>query len=82
MQARNDYVIAKRLDGEKATPSGLVLPNPEKQYIAEVLSIGPRVESVKVGDRILICDHVGREILHEGEKYEAWHDDDLIAIVE
>ena len=82
MQARNDIVMVRRLDGDEKSKGGIVFANPEKQSIAEVVSVGPKVESVKAGERILIADFQGKDIRHGGETLIALHDDELIAVVE
>ena len=47
-------IAIKRIAAEKATASGIVLQRTEEPDRAEVTSIGPEVDEVKVGDVLLV----------------------------
>ena len=53
LMAVNDWVICRRVEDGKVTASGIVLPDTDSgSESAEVLSVGPTVEGIRVGDRI------------------------------
>ena len=81
MQIRplHDRVIVKRLEAERTTASGIVLPDTagEKPDQGEVLAVGPgkRDEAgkllpmdVKVGDRVLFGKYAGQTVKVNGEE--------------
>ena len=80
MQIRplHDRVIVKRLESERTTAAGIVIPDSagEKPDQGEVLAVGPgkRDDSgkiipmdVKVGDRVLFGKYAGQTVKVEGE---------------
>ena len=56
MQASNDYVIVKRKAQRKSTKGGILIPetNAKPNYEFEVVSVGPKVTEVVVGDFIIL----------------------------
>ena len=50
----SDRIVIKRLEGIKETSSGIVLKRTEEPDRAEVLSVGPDVDEVAVGDIVLL----------------------------
>ena len=88
-----DRVIAKRLENETKTASGIYIPDnaAEKPDQGEVLAVGPGRTSeegklvpltVKVGDRVLFGRYGGQPVKVDGEELLVMKEEDLFAIVE
>ena len=95
MQIRplHDRVIVKRLESERTTAAGIVIPDSagEKPDQGEVLAGGPgkRDESgkiipmdVKVGDRVLFGKYAGQTVKVEGEELLVMREEDLMGVLE
>ena len=89
----HDRVIVKRLEEERKTASGIVIPDAaaEKPDQGQVLSVGPgkRDENgkhvtldVKVGDRILFGKYAGQTVKVDGEELLVMREEDIIAVIE
>ena len=89
----HDRIIVKRLEEERKTASGIVIPDTaaEKPDQGEVLSVGPgkRTErgdilamNVKVGDRVLFGKYSGQTVKVEGDELLVMREEDLFAVVE
>ena len=89
----HDRVIVKRLDEEKKTASGIVIPDTaaEKPDQGEVMSVGKGKLTdegvlvpmeVKVGDRVLFGKYSGTEIQHLGDEHLIIREDDVLAVLE
>ena len=89
----HDRVIVKRIDAERTTASGIVIPDSagEKPDQGEVLAVGPgkRDENgkhvaldVKVGDRVLFGKYAGQTVKVDGDELLVMKEDDLFAVVE
>ncbi len=89
----HDRVIVKRLDNERKTASGIVIPEnaAEKPDQGEVLAVGPgklddsgkRVPvDVKVGDRVLFGKYAGQTVKLDGDELMVMREDDLMAVIE
>ena len=87
-----DRLVAKQLDAQEKTKSGLVLPDSakEKPQEAKVIAVGPgrlledgTVKSLEVknGDRVLYGKYSGTEVSIEGEDYLILREEDVLAIV-
>ena len=87
-----DRIVAKTIEAQERTKSGLVLPDTakEKPQEAKVIAVGTgkllddgKVKSleVKVGDRILYGKYSGTEISLEGSDYLILREEDVLAIV-
>jgi len=88
----NDRVIVKRVEDERKTAGGIVIPDTaaEKPSQGEVVAVGPGklddngkvvAMGVKVGDRILFGKYSGTEFKMEGNDYLHMREDDIIGIV-
>ena len=88
----HDRVIVRRMDEEKTSPGGIVIPDSatEKPVKGEVLAIGKgkllengdvRPLDVKVGDRILFGKYSGTEVNVDGEDLLVMREDDITAII-
>ena len=89
----NDRVIVKRLDNERTTASGIVIPESaaEKPDQGEVLAVGPgkRTEDgkvlpldLKVGDKILFGKYAGQSVKVDGEELLVIREEEILAIIE
>jgi chaperonin GroES len=89
----HDRVIVKRLEEERKTASGIVIPDAaaEKPDQGQVLSVGPgkRDENgkhvtldVKVGDRILFGKYAGQTVKVDGEELLVMREEDIMGVVE
>jgi co-chaperonin GroES (HSP10) len=79
IQAISDVTIAEMLDPEKNTKGGLILPDTvaKSPIWWKVISVGPKVTDVKVGQRILFSANVPR-IEHEGRTIISLKPDHII----
>ena len=95
MQIRplHDRVIVKRLEVERTTASGIVIPDNagERPGQGEVVAVGPgkRDEAgkllpmdVKVGDRVLFGKYSGQNVKVDGEEFLVMREEDIMGVVE
>ena len=89
----HDRVIVKRLEEERTSPGGIVLPDgaTEKPVKGEVVAVGNgkvldsgemRALDVKAGDQVLFGKYSGTEIKVDGEELLVMKEDDIVAIFE
>ena len=89
----HDRVIVKRLDQEKKTASGIVIPDTaaEKPDQGEVMSVGKGKLTdegnlvpldVKVGDRVLFGKYSGQTVTLKGDELLVMREEDILGIVE
>ena len=89
----HDRVIIKRLDNERKTASGIVIPEnaAEKPDQGEVVAVGNgkvgddgkvRALAVKVGDRVLFGKYSGQTVKVEGDELLVMREEDIMAVVE
>lgn len=94
MQIRplHDRVIVKRLESERMTASGIVIPDSagEKPDQGEVLAVGPGKRDdagklipmdVKVGDRIIFGKYAGQTVKFEGEEFLVMREEDIMGVL-
>lgn len=88
----HDRVIVKRLEEEKKSAGGILIPDSaaEKPLKAEVISVGPGKRSddgkvhpldVKKGDTVLIGKYSGTEVKVDGQDLVVLREDDIMAVV-
>ncbi|MGQ0531015.1 MAG: co-chaperone GroES [Panacagrimonas sp.] len=88
----HDRVIVKRLEEEKKTAGGILIPDSaaEKPLRATVVSVGPGKRSddgkvhaldVKAGDTVLIGKYSGTEVKVDGEDLVVLREDDIMAVI-
>jgi len=88
----HDRVIIKRLDNERKTASGIVIPDSaaEKPDQGEVLAVGPGKKNedgklspvdVKVGDKVLFGKYAGQTVKVDGEEVLVIREDEILAVV-
>ena len=87
----HDRVIIKRLEEERKSPGGIVIPDSatEKPIKGEVLAVGPgkttddgktQALDVKVGDQVLFGKYYGTEVKVDGEEVVVMREDDIMAV--
>ena len=78
-----DNVLLKQHEAAETTVSGIILAttNKEKPAIYEVMSAGPDVKELKVGDKVVVGNFVGSDIKLDGEDYKFVKQDEILAIV-
>jgi chaperonin GroES len=88
----HDRVLVKRLEEEKTSPGGIVIPDSaaEKPIRGEVVGAGNgkildngqvRALDVKVGDKVLFGKYSGTEVKVDGVEYLVMREDDIMAIL-
>ncbi|HZV63173.1 MAG TPA: co-chaperone GroES [Methylophilaceae bacterium] len=89
----HDRVIVKRLEEERKTASGIVIPDSaaEKPDQGEVVAIGNgkvledgsvRKLEVKVGDKVLFGKYAGQTVKVSGEELLVMREEDIMGVVE
>ncbi|ANN76229.1 co-chaperone GroES [Bordetella flabilis] len=89
----NDRVIIKRLDNERKTASGIVIPESaaEKPDQGEVIAVGPgkRTEDGKVlpvdlkaGDKVLFGKYAGQTVKVDGEELLVIREEEILAVIQ
>ena len=89
----HDRVILKRLEEEKISAGGIVIPDSaaEKPIRGEVIAAGTgkilddgkvRPIAVKVGDKVLFGKYSGTEVKVDGDELLVMREEDIIAVIE
>ena len=89
----HDRVIVKRLEEERKTASGIVIPDTaaEKPDQGEIVAVGHgkiledgkvRPLEVKAGDRVLFGKYSGQTVKVHGEELLVMREEDIMGIVE
>ena len=90
----HDRVIVKRLEEERTTASGIVIPDSasgEKPDQGTVQAVGngkllddgsTRALDVKVGNKVLFGKYAGQEVKVDGEDLLVMREEDIMGIVE
>ncbi|MBB5216008.1 co-chaperone GroES [Parapusillimonas granuli] len=89
----HDRVIVKRLDNERTTASGIVIPDSaaEKPDQGEVVAVGPGKKTedgkvlpvdLKVGDKVLFGKYAGQAVKVDGEELLVIREDEILAVVQ
>ena len=89
----HDRVIVKRLEEERKTASGIVIPDTaaEKPDQGEIVAIGKgrvledgtvRPLDVKVGDRVLFGKYSGQTVKVHGDELLVMREEDIMGVVE
>ena len=88
----HDRVIVKRLEEERKSAGGIVIPDTaaEKPSMGEVIAVGPGktddngkivAVGVKAGDKILFGKYSGQEIKLEGEEYLIMREEEILGVL-
>ena len=89
----HDRVMVKRLEEERTSPGGIVIPDTaaEKPVQGKVIAVGKgkiledgKVRPVdgKVGDKILFGKYSGTEVKVDGEELVVMREEDVMAVIE
>ena len=89
----HDRVIVERLEEEKVSSGGIVIPDAakEKPIQGKVLAVGNgkilddgkvRPMAVKVGDKVLFGKYAGTETKIDGKEVLVLREDDIVAVIE
>jgi chaperonin GroES len=89
----HDRIIVKRLEEERKTASGIVIPDTaaEKPDQGEVKAVGKGKKTdegkiipldVKVGDRVLFGKYSGQTVKVEGDELLVMREEDIMGVVE
>ncbi len=89
----HDRVLVRRLDEEKTSPGGIVIPDTaaEKPMQGEIVAVGNgkiqengeiRPLDVKVGDKVLFGKYSGTEVKVGGEELLVMREDDVMGVIE
>ncbi len=89
----HDRVVVRRLEEEKTSPGGIVIPDSatEKPIQGEVIAVGNgkildngevRGLDVKKGDKILFGKYSGTEVKVDGEELLVMREDDIMGVIE
>jgi chaperonin GroES len=89
----HDRVIVKRMEEERMSAGGIVIPDSatEKPIRGEVIAAGngkilengeKRALDVQVGDTVLFGKYAGTEVKVEGEELLVMREEDIMAVIE
>jgi chaperonin GroES len=89
----HDRVIVKRMEEERKTASGIVIPDSatEKPDQGEIMAVGTGKKDdqgklipldVKVGDRVLFGKYAGQTVKVEGDELLVMREEDIMGVVE
>jgi chaperonin GroES len=89
----HDRVIVKRMEEERTSPGGIVIPDSaaEKPIRGEVIAVGNgkilengeiRALDVKAGDKVLFGKYSGTEVKVDGNDVLVMREDDIMAVIE
>ena len=89
----HDRVIVRRMEEERTTAGGIVIPDTatEKPMEGEVIAVGNgkvtdsgdlRPLDVKAGDKILFGKYSGTEVKVDGEELLVMREEDIMGVVE
>ena len=93
MRPLHDRVIVKRMEDERTSPGGIVIPDSaaEKPVRGEVTAVGNgkildsgemRALDVKVGNKVLFGKYSGTEVKLNGDDLLVMREEDIMAIIE
>jgi len=89
----HDRVLVRRLEDEKKSPGGIVIPDSaaEKPMQGEIVAVGngktqengeQRPLDVKAGDKVLFGKYSGTEVKVDGEELLVMREDDIMGVIE
>tara|TARA_B100000287_G_C19942050_1_gene506856 strand:+ start:158 stop:439 length:282 start_codon:yes stop_codon:yes gene_type:complete len=93
MRPLHDRVVIKRMEEEKTSPGGIVIPDSatEKPVKGEVVAVGKgKINDkgevspldVKVGDIVLFGKYSGTEVKLDSDELIVMREDDVMAVIE
>ena len=89
----HDRVVVRRLEEERKTAGGIVIPDSatEKPMRGEIVAVGVgkyldngdvRALAVKVGDVVLFGKYSGTEVKIDGQELVVMREDDIMGVIE
>ena len=89
----HDRVVVRRMEEERTTAGGIVIPDSatEKPMRGEVIAVGVgkyldngdvRALSVKIGDVVLFGKYSGTEVKVDGKELVVMREDDIMGVIE
>jgi len=89
----HDRVIVKRMEEERTSPGGIVIPDSaaEKPIKGEIVAVGQgkvlengevRALELKAGDKVLFGKYSGTEVKVDGDELLVMREDDVMAVIE
>ncbi len=80
----DDYVVLSVIKEEKTTASGIILTTEEKDKPAtgKVISVGPKVENLKVEDEVIYQSYAGTKVKIDQIEYLLVQSKNILAILE
>ncbi len=89
----HDRVIVKRMDEERTSPGGIVIPDAaaEQPIKGEIIAAGNgkilengdvRPLDVKAGDKVLFGKYAGTEVKVDGDELLVMKEDDIMTVIE
>jgi chaperonin GroES len=89
----HDRVVIKRLEEERTSPGGIVIPDTatEKPIKGKVIAVGTgritekgevRPLDIKKGDTVLFGKYSGTEVKLDGDELVVMREDDIMAVIE
>lgn len=89
----HDRVVVKRMEEERTSPGGIVIPDSatEKPIKGEIIAVGNgkitdsgdiRALDLKTGDKVLFGKYSGTEVKVDGEDLLVMREDDIMAVIE
>ena len=89
----HDRVVIKRLEEERTSPGGIVIPDTatEKPSKGKVIAVGSgritekgdvRPLDIKKGDVVLFGKYSGTEVKLDGDELVVMREDDVMAVIE
>ena len=89
----HDRIVVKRMEEEKKTPGGIVIPDSaaEKPITGEVIAVGNgkkldngevRALDVKPGDKVLFGKYSGTEVKLDGDEFLVMREEDVMGVIE
>lgn len=84
VEPMGNRVLVKILEGETATPSGILLPEtakekPQEGIIEAVGNTEEMLTDLAVGDKVLFAKYTGTEIKYNDQDYLILNEDDVLA---
>ena len=87
-----DQILLKRIDEEKETSGGIIIPDTAKEKPVEAVVVavgnGKRLDSgeickieLKKGDRVLFGKYAGAEITLDGEEHVILREDEILGVI-
>lgn len=88
-----DRILVKRVEEEKTTKGGIIIPDSAKEKPAEgkIMAVGngkvgddgKRIPlEIKPGDLVLFGKYSGTEVKIDGEEYLIMREDDILGVIE